>query len=311
MRILCSTDLLPKTEAAIERAGMLGEQLAANLSLLHVVEPSESERALEQDLQRAIAQLRSRSKPPLWRRGKTPSVIVKAGQPRNRIIETIDEMGARLVVLGPHRRRLAKDALSGTIAEKVLSARAAPLLIVTREPRAAYRNVLLALDLSESSARAVRAAESLVLTEDAHAVIVHAHEPYYRGMLTYAGAGAETVANYSLSWARDAQAAVRELLERESGDCRRYQIVLEQARPAAGILAAADRLRPDLLVMGTRGHGRLRRAFLGSVATQVLNAATCDLLIVPDDPLRAPDRRGSTAAKKRSAAALSEVIPGA
>lgn len=295
MRILCATDLLPKTEAAVERAGMLAGRLAADLSLLHVVVPAESERALEQDLQRAIAQVRSRSKPPLWQHGKTPNVIVKTGRPDNHIVATIAEIGARLAVLGPHRRRAAKDALSGTIAGKVLSSRTAPVLIVRRAPRAAYRNVLLALDLSEISALAVRAAESLVLSADAHAVIVHAYEPRYQGMLSYAGVNAEAVADYRRSWAGDAQTRVRDLLERESCASARYDIVLKQARPAAAILDAAERLRPDLLVMGTRGHGRLRRALLGSVANRVLDAAGCDLLVVPDGSVRVPRPRISGA----------------
>ena len=47
MRILCATDLLTKSDAAIERAGMLADQLDAGLTLLHVVVPGESQQALE------------------------------------------------------------------------------------------------------------------------------------------------------------------------------------------------------------------------------------------------------------------------
>ena len=36
MRILCATDLQPKSDAAIGRAGMLADQLGAGLTLLHV-----------------------------------------------------------------------------------------------------------------------------------------------------------------------------------------------------------------------------------------------------------------------------------
>lgn len=309
-RILCATDLLPKSEAAVERAGMMADRLMMDLSLLHVVVPAQSERTLEQDLRQAIAQTRARSRPPLWQSRNTPNVIVTAGPAANRIIETIDEIAASLVVLGPHRRRAAKDALSGTIAEKVLNARTAPVLIVKRAPRAAYRSVLVALDLSEISTAALRAAESFALAADSHAVIVHAHEPHYEGMLSYAGVSTEAVDAYNRYRARDVQAAVRDLLEREVRDRARYDIVLEKSRPAAGILTAAERLNPDLLVMGTRGHGRFRRALLGSVANRVLNPATCDVLIVPDGSLRATERR-TTRSTKRGSRARSEAAPGA
>jgi hypothetical protein len=42
---------------AIERAGMMADRLMADMSLLNVVAPSVSERALEQDLQHAIARV--------------------------------------------------------------------------------------------------------------------------------------------------------------------------------------------------------------------------------------------------------------
>jgi hypothetical protein len=46
-------------------------------------------------------------------------------------------------------------------------------------------------------------------------------------------------------------------------------------------MRAIETRRPDLLVLGTRGDGRMRRAVLGSVANQVLKLAPCDMLIVP------------------------------
>ncbi len=311
MRILNATDLLPKSEAATERAGMMAERLGAELSLLHVVVPSASERALEQDLQHAIARLRSRAKPPLWSQGTSPGTIVKAGSPSTRIIDTIDEVSAKLVVLGPHRHRPARDALNGTIAEKVLRSRTAPVLIVKQAPRAAYRKVLVALDLSEISGLALRATESLVMTRDTQAVIVHAYEPYYEGTIGYTGVGNEALKAYRQGWARNAETAVRELLKRHTDDFTRYNIVMQRAHAPAGILEAAKRLHPDLLVMGTRGHGRLRRALLGSVANRVLGAAMCDVLIVPDGSLRAAEHRSPRMAPTRRREVFNEIIPGA
>jgi universal stress protein E len=311
MRILCATDLLPKSEAAIERAGMMAARLRADLSLLHVVVPSQTERALENDLERAIAHMQSRSRPPLWQQADPPDVIVKTGSPASRTIETIDEAGAKLVVIGPHRRRATRSPLSGTIAEKLLSSRAAPVLIVKRPPRETYRKVIVALDLSATSGLALRAAESFVVTEDTHAVIVHAFEPYYEGMLAYSGFTPEVIGAYSMRRARDVKTVLRDWLERETRDPARYDILLEQARPDAGIRVAADRLDPDLLVLGTRGHGPLRRALLGSVANQMLTTATCDVLIVPDGSVQAPARRKPATIRKRIRVPFNEVIPGA
>jgi nucleotide-binding universal stress UspA family protein len=42
----------------------------------------------------------------------------------------------------------------------------------------------------------------------------------------------------------------------------------------------------DLLVLGTRGHGRIRRALLGSTAHEVLRETECDVLLVPEGARR-------------------------
>jgi len=282
MRILCATDLLSKTDAAIGRAGILSDHLGADLTLLHVVVPGESQMALEQTLQHASYEMQSRARPPLWRAERSPSVAVHTGIAASIILDAAARSDVRLLVLGPHRRRPLHDALEGTIAEKALAARSCPVLVVRNEARDPYRRVLLALDASDASASALRAAESLVLTPEMSATVVHAHRPPYEGMLYSADVAPETVGRYAENWKRDANQAVRELLNLESDDASRYAIHIEQKPAAPGILQAIEHFSPDLLVMGTRGGGRLRRALVGSVANRVLHETDCDVLIVPE-----------------------------
>ena len=282
MRILCPTDLLSKTDAAIGRAGMLSDQLGADLTLLHIVVPGESQMALEQTLQHASYEMQSRVRPPQWRAERSPSVAVHTGIAASIILDAAARSDVRLLVLGPHRKRPLRDALEGTIAEKALAARSCPVLVVRNEARDPYRRVLLALDESDASASAIRAAESLVLTPEMSATVVHAHRPPYEGMLYSADIAPETIERYADNWKRDANQAVRELLSLESDDASRYAIHIEQKPAAPGILQAIAYFSPDLLVMGTRGGGRLRRALVGSVANRVLHETDCDVLIVPD-----------------------------
>jgi universal stress protein E len=311
MRLLCATDLSPKSEAAIERAGLLAGDLGASLSLLHVVAPTASERVLEQTLQNAIGRLRSRARPPLWRHGPAPNVLVRTGNPSRLILETVEQTKANVLVMGPHRSRGVRDALEGTIAAKALSARHSPILIVQREVRARYCNVLLALDLSATSEAALRAAESLVLTGGAQARIVHAYEPPYQGMVHYAGAGIDSVMAYAAGWKREAMTAVRDLLKYQSGNSTRYEIQLEEGRPANAISHAIRRSEPDLLVMGTRGRGRIGRALLGSVASEVLHEARCDVLVVPEGSFEPAHRNAAPTRRLSAGEVLPHVIPGA
>jgi nucleotide-binding universal stress UspA family protein len=282
-RLLCATDLLPKSDFAIDRAGRLADELGADLSLLHVVSPADSEGALEQSLQIAIANLESRARPPSWGAATQPQVEVSAGSPVRLVVDAMTRKQAELLILGPHRRHGFLDLLDGTIVEKALSARKCPVLVVLQRATAAYRNVLLALDLEAESRRALRAAERLVLREKSQAAVIHACEPLYYGLLPSHDVEADGATVHAELSQNQAAAAMRDVLRRASADATRYELSVVTGHPIAAIMRAIEMRQPDLLVMGTRGDGRMRRALIGSIANQVLRAAPCDVLVVPRD----------------------------
>ena len=51
-------------------------------------------------------------------------------------------------------------------------------------------------------------------------------------------------------------------------------------RPADVIVEEAKESGADLIVVGTRGHGAVTQLFMGSVSTNVVHHAPCDVLIV-------------------------------
>jgi nucleotide-binding universal stress UspA family protein len=52
------------------------------------------------------------------------------------------------------------------------------------------------------------------------------------------------------------------------------------ALPSEAILAAADEIDADLIVMGTRGYTGLKHVLLGSVAERTIRLAPCSVLTV-------------------------------
>jgi nucleotide-binding universal stress UspA family protein len=57
-------------------------------------------------------------------------------------------------------------------------------------------------------------------------------------------------------------------------DCR-----VLRGRPAASLLAEAEFTHPDLIVTGSRGHGPYASVLLGSVSTELVDHATCPVLV--------------------------------
>jgi len=272
MRILCATDLLPKSDAAVERAAVLADRLQADLMMLHIVSTDSSDQSLEDRLQAGLTQLTARARPPSWKAQCAPRLGILPGNPARLILDAIEESKARLLVLGPHRRRPLRDLLEGTVVEKALESRKCPVLVVRNTPRGSYKRVLLALDSSSASISAVSAAATLVLTPDTAAQVVHVYE------VPYAGIPEENVANLQ----RDSVRSIRNLLERERTYLSGIEIRVDHGDPSDAILRSVEQYQPDLLVMGTRGMGRLRRTVSTSVANTVLNDVERDVLIVPE-----------------------------
>ncbi len=54
--------------------------------------------------------------------------------------------------------------------------------------------------------------------------------------------------------------------------------------PVLGLIAAADGV--DLMLLGSRGYGRMRGTLLGSVSTHLIRTLPCPLLIVPTKAVR-------------------------
>ena len=96
-RIICATDLLPRSDAAVERAGLLADSIGADLTLLHVVAPSESERVLEQALQQAQSMLRSRAQPPMWHGARLPNTAIRTGNPIRLVVDEVGKTGKVLI----------------------------------------------------------------------------------------------------------------------------------------------------------------------------------------------------------------------
>ncbi|HET9865353.1 MAG TPA: universal stress protein [Steroidobacteraceae bacterium] len=278
MKILCATDLQPGASAVIGRASWLARKLGGRLTVLHVVPPEEPRGlALEQRVWRADAHLRAR----VSEEADKPQVRVRVGNPARRVVESIDESRPDLVVLGPRTTPGDSPLFHRGIAERVLDETRRPVLVVRNEPQSEYGSVMVALDLTEESAGALKLTERLSFAGEEIACAVHAYHPPYDGMMASVGVRPEKIETHAEAWRRDFASGVREFLRRHSKDPWRYRLIMAEDRPVRGILAVTEQVQPDLLVVGTRTQGALLRTLLGSVGRKVADAASCDVLLVP------------------------------
>ena len=89
--------------------------------------------------------------------------------------------------------------------------------------------------------------------------------------------GSAAVNAYQSDEAEAVLSPIRKLLERKGVAWRCDWKVGE---PAAQILAAAEKSKAHMIVMGTHGYGAIGRAVMGSVANRVLQGAKIPVLLV-------------------------------
>jgi universal stress protein E len=281
--LLVATDLSSRSDRALHRAALMAREFKARLALLHVVDDDQPPAMIDQDMRQAKALLDGQALQLAELANTRPDVLVKIGDPFEVIVQTMREQQADLIVMGAHRKRLLRDIFVGTTIERVMRTGNAPVLMVNAYPDGAYRRVLLAVDLSDASARAAQAAKALGLLGAPAVSIVHAFRPYAKALLGRAGANQDIITQHVVHTAMEVASELTSFLDREGLNDERHEIILEEGDPFATIKESVRRKNPDLLVIGTRGHTGLKRLLLGSVADEVMRQVECDVLAVPPE----------------------------
>lgn len=281
-QILIASDLSERSERALRRAIALARQFASQLSILHVVDDDKPQALIDEECKGAEKAL-SRLLDQLGRDGfqSTPRITALVGDPFRVIVDEAQRIDADLVVMGSHRKRLLGDVFTGTTIERVMRLGGRPVLMVNRDDDTQYGNVLAAVDLSEASAHALRSAQGLGLLSPSQAGVVHGFLPLGESMMYYAGVEREQVNEHVSVSASQARAAITAFLRNEGFDEMSKLLLIEKGAPFEAIEAGVRQFQPDLLIIGTRGHGGLKKMLLGSVADAALRHFECDILAVP------------------------------
>lgn len=281
-RILVATDLSSRADRAMRRAAIAAAARGAELLILYAVDDDQPAAIVEATRREAAALLARAADGLPELRGLATRPLVEAGDPFDVILRVAEEQACDLIVLGEHRRRLLRDMLVGTTVERVIRLSRRPVLMVHALPVGPYRQVLAASDLGPAAAAMLGAAAATGLLDGAALSVLHARESAVGAVLAAGGAPAERRAEHKDAALRQAREELAAILAALGHPALRGAEALAVAQaPVAAILGAVERLRPDLLVIGTRGAASMERAVLGSVAAEVLRQVGCDALTIP------------------------------
>ncbi|MCC6493388.1 MAG: universal stress protein [Pirellulales bacterium] len=86
--------------------------------------------------------------------------------------------------------------------------------------------------------------------------------------------------NYVAKIREEAEKKLSEVAGGRPGSKARVETALVEGRPSREIVEFAAKNAVDLIVMGTQGRGPVAKAFLGSVAENVVRQADCPVMLV-------------------------------
>jgi len=144
--------------------------------------------------------------------------------------------------------------------------------------------VLYATDLTKNSAYAFRYAVNTAEKHDATISIIYVlAEPRFIGFPTDVSKLYEEAKPAQLDRMKARLQTIIEKELKDSPELKKRIAGMEvlEGDPAAEILRKADEMKADVLIMGTHGKGLIAHAFLGSVASQVLNRIRIPVFIIP------------------------------
>lgn len=281
-------------ETILPVAQTFARAMDAQVTLLHVVEPTPpasihrdkhllDEAEARTYLENIAGELRLA--------GITADIHVDAavgGDVARAIFAHGGELSADLIVLTNHGRSGLKEALNGSIAQKVLQSGVIPVLLVKAiepAPLAPYscQNILVPLDSSPLYERALEVAIELCRALNAGlTVIVVVPTP---GTLSPERAATGILLPSSTRAMLDlAENGAVEYLDQKNAELRDMGIRVEtqvlRGDIPTQIVAAEERTHADLIVMATHGRAGLDAFWSGSIAPRVLNRAHAPTLLL-------------------------------
>jgi nucleotide-binding universal stress UspA family protein len=291
-RIIVPVDFSEGSRSAFGHGAAFAEAFGGVLELVHVVEhvgqtnPAfwTSEPGLAGELQQQALTLAEASMRQLLPHLPTTSAVklqtrVLAGALPSTLSEHAADTHASLIVVASHGRTGLSRWLLGSVSERLLRSAHCPVLIVRGGSASLHpqlRRVLVAVDLSEHSRHALEVAGQIALRFGAALEILYVWAaPFYDAAEHFDAELFERIRQSARSEVDEFVASAG--LSPELA----VSVNITSGTPSQKIGERIQADAPDLLVLGSHGHGGFKRWILGSVAETTVRYASCATLVVP------------------------------
>jgi nucleotide-binding universal stress UspA family protein len=280
--IMLATDFSPAAEKAALFAKALARRFASTVEIAHIFDPSTVDSYEETILSLPVDERRQNSQDRLEALQhdfldagiKALSVCSEGHRPAHDILELARKDSINLIVTGTKSSRGVGRLLLGSTAEAILRAATCPVLTVGPKAQVppdgvlAFKSILFATDFSAQASKA--AIFALSFAEDSGSHLYYCHV-----IAAYPGSQRERPMVDAMF-----EAALKKMIPDVSYEWCSPESVVEHGEAVKGILAVAERVHADLIVVGPRKASFLLSHLEHGVTHDLLAEASCPVLTV-------------------------------
>lgn len=292
-RIVVATDFSDTAALALDRAIEIATRHQSEIALVHAMQPEMPpiaspemllippdfenlvEEACLEGLRHSAARVREAGIP--------VTEHLERGRAATRIAAAADALAADLILIGTRGNTGFKHLLLGSVAEEVVRIAQRPVLSVhpaDERPIEPVRRLLFPTDFSAASDQALAVASRLLIgSVETKILLVHSYH-ITPSIIPLSGFRGDVVPLFVDNAQHLAEQLTKpsEIALRERGF--QVETLVERGDPSEIVIDLASEHDADLIVMGTRGHSKIRQMLLGSTAERVVGNAPCPVLTV-------------------------------
>lgn len=203
------------------------------------------------------------------------------------IVDCADAFDADLTVVAARREGFLAGVLARFRNDELIRLGDRPVLLVNREPAAAYRKVLVGVDFSAESQQAARVA--LAVAPGAQFTFLHVFHVPEEAMMNAHGVSRDTIYAYRIQAREEARVRLNDFIDALGAKRQLIYRAIRHGMPGPAIDAHAREIHADLIVVGKHGKSRFIDLFLGSVTQRLIDHVECDMLVTSSPHEGQPD----------------------
>jgi nucleotide-binding universal stress UspA family protein len=203
--------------------------------------------------------------------------FVCEGEPPEVLVDIAEGKKADLIALGTYGRKGLKRLLMGSVTSQIILNSPCDVLVVKKpctKCAGSYNSLLVPFDGSDSSKKALLRACELSKSDGSEISVLYVI-PRYEEMMDFFKT--ETIKK---SLYQEAEKIAESAKKIASAQGVPIKAVVQEGHAGEKIVEIADKLKNDVIVMGTHGWRGMNKAILGSTAERIIAYASCPILIV-------------------------------